>query len=141
MTRVQQRLNSNHGRLMLAARAVPERIRDVRMPGQEATPREVLAHVLAWQEEAVMHLLVPDAPWPVRHQPAAAHRHLGWDAVLERLEANHELLRDLLIEEPPRWFGQCTYGHYGDHTRGLLAFLRSFAQSPTTTVAPMAAQS
>lgn len=148
MTRAEQRLNSNHGRLMRAAGAVPERLRSVPVPGWGWTPRDMLAHVLAWQEEALRHLRQPDAPWPARGEidawNAAAHRllrHLAWDEVLERLEANHRELRAGLGVDPPRWFGPCTYWHYTEHTRALLAFLGSFAQSPTTTVAPIPAQS
>ena len=147
MTRAEQRLNSNHGRLMRAAGAVPERLRAVPMPGWGWTPRDVLAHVLAWQEEALRHLHDPDAPWPARAEVdawnAAAHqrlRELGWDEVVARLEANHRDLRAQLPVDPPRWFGPCTYWHYTEHTRALLGFLRAF-QSSTTTVAPIAAQS
>lgn len=148
MTRAEQRLNSNHGRLVRAARAVPERLRNVQIPGAGWTPRDMLAHVAAWQEEALRHLAEPDAPWPGRPDLDAWNvavlrglPHLGWDEVLERLEANHVELRDRLDVEPPRWFGTCTYWHYTEHTRALLGFLRSFDQSVTTTVAPIAAQS
>jgi hypothetical protein len=148
MTRTEQRLNSNHGRLVRAARAVPERLRNVPIPGWGWTPRDVLAHVLAWQEEALRHLVHPDAPWPARSEIDAwnaaalrARRDLGWDDLLAGLEANHGELRARLDVDPPRWFGPCTYWHYTAHTRALLAFLRSFAQSSTTTVAPIAAQS
>ncbi|HSR24943.1 MAG TPA: DinB family protein [Candidatus Eisenbacteria bacterium] len=147
MTRAEQRLNSNHGRLMRAAGAVPERLRTVPMPGWGWTPRDLLAHVLAWQEEALSHLRDADAPWPARAEVdawnAAAHqrlRELGWDEVVSRLEANHRDLRAQLHVDPPRWFGPCTYWHYTEHTRALLGFLREF-QSSTTTVAPIAAQS
>ena len=148
MTRTEQRLNSNHGRLVRAARAVPERLRNVPVPGWGWTPRDMLAHVLAWQEEALRHLAEPEAPWPARTEVdawnAAAQRglrHLAWDEVLARLDANHGELRARLDVDPPRWFGPCTYWHYTEHTRALLVFLRSFAQSSTTTVAPIAAQS
>jgi len=148
VTRAEERLNSNHGRLIRAAHAVPERLRHVPAPGWGWTPRDMLAHVLAWQEEAVRHLLDPDLPWPAAAQRdawnAASHRTLrdaGWDEVLARLEANHAALRPLLAHDPPRWFGSCTYWHYTEHTRALLGFLRSFGQSSTTTVAPIAAQS
>jgi hypothetical protein len=147
MTRTEQRLNSNQGRLMRATGAVPERRRGVPMPGWGWTPRDVLAHVLAWQEEALRHLREPDAPWPARAEidawNEAAHerlRDIGWEQVVDRLEANHRQLRTHLGVDPPRWFGPCTYWHYTEHTRALLGFLRAF-QSPTTTVAPIAAQS
>ena len=150
MTRVEQRLNSNHGRLMRVAAAVPERLRHVPVPGWGWTPRDMLAHVLAWQEEALRHLRQPEWPWPARRDldawNAAAHqqlRDLAWDQIVTRLEANHDDLRAWLVVDPPRWFGSCTYWHYTEHTRALLTFLRSFApaQSSTTTVAPIAAQS
>ena len=148
MTRTEQRLNSNHGRLVHAARAVPERLRSVPIPGWGWTPRDMLAHVVAWQEEALRHLADPEAPWPAPSDVDAwnaaalrALRHLSWDEVLARLESNHVELRARLGADPPRWFGPCTYWHYTEHTRALLAFLRSFAQSSTTTVAPIAAQS
>jgi hypothetical protein len=139
MTRAEERLNSNHGRLVQAARAVPERLRNVPIPGWDWTPREMLAHVVAWQEEALRHLAEPDAPWPARSEVDAwnaaalrALRHLAWDAALARLEANHRELRARLDVDPPRWFGSCTYWHYTEHTRALLAFLRAFAQSDFT---------
>ena len=148
MTRAEQRLNSNHGRLMHAAAAVPERLRLVPIPGWDWTPREMLAHVLAWQEAALDHLREPEAPWPARAEVDAWNRdslrrlrHLGWDEIVARLDANHLELRPYLAVDPPRWFGPCTYWHYTEHTRALLAFLRSFGQSSTTTVAPIAAQS
>jgi hypothetical protein len=148
VTRAEQRLNSNHGRLMRAARAVPERLRNVVIPGGAWTPRDLLAHVLAWQELALRHLEEPDVPWPARHEVdgwnAAAHqrlRGLAWEDVLAGLDSNHAQLRRRLGADPPRWFGPCTYWHYTEHTRALLAFLRSFAQSSTTTVVPIAAQS
>lgn len=146
--RALERLNSNHGRLMRAARMVPGQLRHVTMPGWEWTPRDMLAHVLAWQEHALHHLREPDTPWPDRGDldtwNAAAHqrlRALAWDEILARLEANHRELAARLDVDPPRWFGSCTYWHYTEHTRALLTFLRSPAQSPTTTVAPIAAQS
>jgi hypothetical protein len=151
VTRAEQRLNSNHGRLIHAASAVPERLRSVPIPGWEWTPRDMLAHVLAWQQEALRHLRDPEAPWPAAGQGDAWNaaslrllRDVGWDEVVARLEANHRELREHLAgmaEGPPRWFGPCTYWHYTEHTRALLAFLRSFGQSSTTTVAPIAAQS
>jgi len=148
VTRAEQRLNSNHGRLVRAARAVPERLRNVPMPGWGWTPRDLLAHVAVWQEEALRHLAEPDAPWPARPEVDAWNatalrmlRHLTWDEVLARLEANHAGLRGHLDMDPPRWFGACTYWHYTEHTRALLTFLRAFDQSVTTTVAPIAAQS
>jgi len=149
VTRAEQRLNSNHGRLMHAARAVPVRLRGVPIPGWGWTPRDVLAHVLAWQEEALNRARHPPAPAAAASGGAdldswnaAAHvrlRSLGWDEVLVRLEANHPLLHPLVRDDPPRWLGRCTYWHYTEHTRELLAFVRSF-QSSTTTVAPIAAQ-
>jgi len=144
MTRAEQRLNSNHGRLILAARAMPERLRHARLPGSTRTPRDVLAHVLAWQEEALRHLRCPEAPWPGQRGldawDAAALdrlRQVGWDDLVASLEANHRDLRRHVGEDPPRWLGRWTYWHYIRHTRGLLAF----AHSSTTTVAPIAAQS
>jgi hypothetical protein len=142
MTRAEQRLNSNHGRLIRAFGSVPERLRDVPMGSQGWTPRDALAHVLAWQEEALRHLAEPDVPWPRRAEREtwneAAHqrlRHLGWEQVVDRLEANHRALRRHLLIDPPAWFGPCTYWHYTEHTRALLGFLRPFAQSPTAAVA------
>ena len=147
MTRAEQRLNSNHGRLMRAAGAMPERLRSVPVPGWGWTPRDMLAHVVAWQDDALRHLREPDAPWPARAELDAWNaaavqrlRDVGWDQVVARLEANHRELRSHLGVDPPRWFGTCTYWHYTEHTRALLGFLRAF-QSSTTTVAPIAAQS
>jgi hypothetical protein len=148
MTRAEQRLNSNHGRLMRAAVAVPERLRDVPVPGWGWTPRDVLAHVVAWQEEALHHLRQPDAPWSATGDDLhswnqAAHgglRSLSWADIVVTLEANHRDLRVLLGDDPPPWLGRCTYWHYTQHTRDLLAFVRSF-QSSTTTVVPIPAQS
>jgi hypothetical protein len=110
------------------------------MPGHDATPRDVLAHVLGWQEEALRHLQEPDLPWPPDHH-AGATCVAPWDEIVARLEANHLELRRRLTDDPPRWIGPCTYWHYTEHTRALLAFLRSFDQSTTGAVAPLAAQS
>jgi hypothetical protein len=151
VTRAEQRLNSNHGRLIHVARAVPVHLRGVPIPGWGWTPRDVLAHVLAWQEEALTHIRQPDGPGPACRGRdrldawnATANRVLRdvpWDEVMARLEANHRELRACLGVDPPRWFGPCTYWHYTEHTRSLLAHLRSAAQSSTTTVVPIAAQS
>ncbi len=151
MTRAEQRLNSNHGRLMHAARAVPPRLRGVAIPGWGWTPRDVLAHVLAWQEEAMRRLGHPDGPLPPRRggetdawNAAARERMRGltWDEVVDRLETNHHELRTSLGADPPRWFGTCTYWHYTEHTRSLLTFVQTVAaQSSTMTVAPIAVQS
>lgn len=149
MILAEQRLNSNHGRLRRAARAVPPELRDMPMPGAEWTPRELLAHVLAWQDEALRRLRGEDVLWPRREELDAWNETmrrrmaaLGWEEILARLEANHgELTAILDREEPPPWFGGRTYRHYTEHTRTLLAFVRSAAQSPTTTVVPIAAQS
>lgn len=146
MTRAEQRLNSNHGRLMHAVRAVPVWLRDVPIPAWGWTPRDVLAHVLAWQEEALHRARQAGAAagglTDLDAWNAAAHLRLGslsWDEVLTGLEANHRRLHPLVSDDPPRWLGRCTYWHYTEHTRGLLAFVRSF-QSSTTTAVPIAAQ-
>ena len=149
MTLAEQRLNSNHGRRRRAARAVPRELRDVPMPGSEWTARELLAHVMAWQDEALRRLRGEKVLWPRREQLDAWNetmRHrmadLSWEEILARIEANHEELRAMVErEEPPPWFGGRTYRHYTQHTRVLLAFARQSAQSPTTTVVPIGAQS
>jgi hypothetical protein len=143
MTLAEQRLNSNHGRLVRAARSVPPPLRHVPIEGWGWTPRDVLAHVLAWQEEALRRLRERDGRCLAREQVdawnAAAHGrmwHLRWDELMDRIEAAHHALKPYLHEEPPSWFAACTYRHYTEHTRTLLAV----AQSPTTTVAPIAVQ-
>jgi hypothetical protein len=45
-------------------------------------------------------------------------------------------LAEHLREDVPNWLDACTYRHYTEHTRSLLAA----AQSPTTTVVPIGAQ-
>jgi DinB superfamily len=149
MTLAEQRLNSNHGRLRRAARAVPPALRDVAMPGSEWTPRELLAHVLAWQDEALRRLRGEEVLWPRREELDAWNETmrrrmagLAWEEILARLAANHDELRAILVgQEPPPWFGGRTYRHYTQHTRTLIAFAQAAAQSPTTTVVPIAAQS
>lgn len=148
MTLAEQRLNSNHGRLVRAARAVPPPLRAVPMAGAGWTPRDLLAHVLAWQEEALRRLRGEEVLWPRREELDAWNEtmrcrmaDLGWDEIMRRIEANHLEMRAMLVDEPPAWFGGRTYRHYTEHTRALLDLLRSADQSPTTTVAPIAAQS
>jgi hypothetical protein len=145
MTLAEQRLNSNHGRLLHAARAVPESRRCEPLPETDWTPRDLLAHVVAWQEEAMRRFREPDVAGPepdeIDRWNAAAHerlRRLGWDDVLARLEANHRELKTFLVAEPPRWFDACTHRHYTVHLRTLRGAL---GQSPTTTVVPIGAQS
>ena len=144
MTLAEQRLNSNHGRLVRAARHVPPLRRHLPIEGWGWTPRDVLAHVLAWQEEALRRLCDPHAPYLKREEIdawnlAARERmeDLRWDEILNRIEAAHQALKPYLADEMPSWFAACTYRHYTEHTRTLLGL----AQSPTTTVVPIAAQS
>lgn len=143
MTLAEQRLNSNHGRLMRAARAVAPRLRYVPIEGWGWTPRDVLAHVLAWQEEALRRFQESHFRCLLRDEVdlwnAAAHdrmQGLLWNDVLTRIETAHTALKPYLTEDPPSWLAACTYRHYTEHTRALLPL----AQSPTTTVVPIAAQ-
>jgi hypothetical protein len=143
MTLAEQRLNSNHGRLVRAAQAVPAQLRYVPMENGDGTPRDLLAHVLAWQEEALRRFRQPQARCLGREEidawnEAARARMAGlrWDEIVARIEAAHGALKQHLSEEPPSWFAACTYRHYTEHTRTL----RSLAQSPTVTVVPIAAQ-
>lgn len=130
MTLAEQRLNSNHGRLIRAANNLPPRLREVRLPDSDWTARDLLAHVLAWQEEALHRFTATD----VRCLSAAEidewnelayyrMRSLGWDEVVERIHKAHERLKLCLTEEPPNWFGACTFRHYTEHTRPLLALI------------------
>ena len=143
MTLAEQRLNSNHGRLVRAARSVPAHLRRVPIDGWGWTPRDVLAHVLAWQEEALRRFREPQVRSLTREEVdawnAAAHERmwdLRWEELMDRIEAAHHALKPYLREEPPSWFAACTYRHYTEHTRTL----RAVVQSPTTTVAPIAVQ-
>lgn len=140
MTVAELRLNSNHGRLMHAAWDLPAELRESRVPGGGWTAREVLAHVLAWQEETARRLACAEAPELNRSQldewnaRALANMHgLSWDEILWRLQAGHDQLKERLGEEPPRWFGDRTYRHYMEHTRELLALAAS-ATSATPLV-------
>jgi hypothetical protein len=143
MTLAEQRLNSNHGRLVRAARAVPPLSRHVPIEDWGWTPRDLLAHILAWQEEALRRFRDPQARCLKREEidawnQAARERmeDLRWDELLDRIEAAHVALKPFLSDEPPSWLAACTYRHYTEHTRTLL----SLSQSPTTTVVPIAAQ-
>jgi hypothetical protein len=144
MTLAEQRLNSNHGRLVRAARSLPPYLRHVPIEGWGWTPRELLAHVLAWQEEALRRFRDPDARCLDREEIDAWNQtsrelmqDLRWDEILARIEAAHAAIKPYVVaEEPPSWFAACTYRHYTEHTRTL----RGLAQSPTTTVVPIAAQ-
>jgi uncharacterized damage-inducible protein DinB len=133
----EQRLNSNHGRLIHAARNVPPELRETALPDSTWTARDLLAHVLAWQEEALGRLdgaavrCLTGAE--IDEWNALAHdrlRRLGWDEILARIEKAHERLRERLTEEPPNWFGACTFRHYTEHTRALLAVGQGGAGSP-----------
>jgi uncharacterized damage-inducible protein DinB len=137
MTLAEQRLNSNHGRLLHAARDLPVQLREARVPDSTWSARGLLAHVLAWQEEALRRLGEPYVPfltrqeidgWNARAQERM--RDLAWDEILARIEAAHVQLKANLPEEPPRWFAACTYRHYTEHTRSLLALASSAAKSP-----------
>lgn len=144
MTLAEQRLNSNHGRLVRAARDVPPFLRHLPIDGWGWTPRDVLAHVLAWQEEALRRFRDPSAR-PLRREEIDAWNEearermedLRWDQILARIESAHQALKPYLSDEAPSWLAACTYRHYTEHTRTL----RGLAQSPTTTVVPIAAQS
>ena len=132
MTLAEQRLNSNHGRLLHAADNLPTHLREARVPDSASTARDVLAHVLAWQEEALRRFDERQVRYLTRQEidewNAAAHermRELTWDEILARLQVAHLRLRAHLSEEPPGWFAACTYRHYTEHTRALLALAAS----------------
>src|SRR5438309_7689418 len=112
----EQRLNSNHGRLLHAANNLPAHLREARVPDSDWTARDVLAHVLAWQEEALRRFGERQVRYLTRQQidgwNAVSHqamRGLAWDEVLTRIQAAHLRLRAHLSEEPPSWFAACTY--------------------------------
>jgi uncharacterized damage-inducible protein DinB len=137
----EQRLNSNHGRLVHAANNLPSSLREARVPDGSWTAREVLAHVLAWQEEALRRFGERHVRCLTRQEiddwNVAARermRELAWDEVLARIDAAHLQLRAKLTEEPPDWFAACTYRHYTEHTRGLLALAAS-AEKPRLSAA------
>jgi uncharacterized damage-inducible protein DinB len=144
MTLAEQRLNSNHGRLVRAARAVPPSLRHAPIEGWGWSPRDLLAHVLAWQEEALRRFQDPSSRCLSRQEIDAWNERarermlgLGWDDIMARMEAAHQALKPHLHGDVPNWLAACTYRHYTEHTRSLLAV----AQSPTTTVVPIGAQS
>ena len=127
MTLAEQRLNSNHGRLVHAARNLPTHLREARLPDSTWTARDLLAHVLAWQEEALRRFGERQVRCLSRQEiddwnlvARERMRHLAWDEILVRIEAAHLELRANLSEEPPSWFAACTYRHYTEHTRSLL---------------------
>jgi hypothetical protein len=127
MTLAEQRLNSNHGRLVRAAGAVPPSLRCVPIEGWGWTPRDVVAHVLAWQEEALRRFQAPQPRCLSRQEidlwnETARERMLSlqWDEIVARIEAAHPALKLHLAGEPPSWFAACTYRHYTEHTRTLL---------------------
>jgi len=135
MTLAEQRLNSNHGRLLHAARNLPVHLREARVPDSAWTARDLLAHVLAWQEEAVRRFAERQVRCLTRQEidqwNAVAHermRDLPWDDILARIQGAHDELRANLSEEPPSWFAACTYRHYTEHTRSLLALVTAGAQ-------------
>ena len=143
LTLAEQRLNSNHGRLVRAARALPPFVRHVPIEGWGWTPRDVLAHVLAWQEEALRRFHDPRARCLDRNEIDAwneASRQrmedLRWDEILGRVESAHLALKPYLTGEPPTWFAACTYRHYTEHTRTL----RALVQPPTVVLTPLAAE-
>jgi uncharacterized damage-inducible protein DinB len=137
----EQRLNSNHGRLVHAANNLPPALREARVPDGSWTAREVLAHVLAWQEEALRRFGERHVRCLSRQEidewNAVARdqmRGLAWEEILERMDAAHVELRAQLSKEPPSWFAACTYRHYTEHTRGLLALAAS-AEKPRLSAA------
>ncbi|MDQ6773902.1 MAG: DinB family protein [Candidatus Dormibacteraeota bacterium] len=146
MTVTEQRLNSNHGRFRHAARDLPPELREGRPPDSEWTAREILAHVVFWQEEALRRF---DAPDRVRHldredlsswnaEARERMRGAGWDSLLHRFEAAHvRLLTHVADADAPTWLGACTYRHYTEHTRQLLALRHKARDSrPDVSVRP-----
>jgi uncharacterized damage-inducible protein DinB len=138
VTLAEQRLNSNHGRLMHAANNLPPHLRETCVPDSSWTARDVIAHVLAWQEEALRRFDEAHVRCLTRQQidewNATTHeqmRDLAWDDILARIEAAHVRLKAHLAEEPPSWFAACTYRHYTEHTRSLLALAASAAAPPS----------
>jgi uncharacterized damage-inducible protein DinB len=136
MTLAEQRLNSNYGRLVHAADNLPARLREARVPDSAWTARDVLAHVLAWQEEALRRFHQGQVRCLTRPEieewNAAAHermRDLPWDEIVARIQAAHVRLKAHLSDEPPSWFAACTYRHYTEHTRSLLALATSGAEA------------
>ena len=128
MTLAEQRLNSNHGRLVHAADNLPAQLREACPPDASWTARELLAHVLAWQEEALRRFGERQVRCLSRQEidewNAVAREHmrdLPWDEIVARIRAAHVALKAHLTEEPPSWFAACTYRHYTEHTRSLLA--------------------
>jgi len=128
MTLAEQRLNSNHGRLLHAANNLPVHLREACPPDTGWTARELLAHVLAWQEEALRRFGERQVRCLSRQEidewnaVAREHmRYLPWEEIVDRIQVAHVELKARLSEEPPSWFAACTYRHYAEHTRSLLA--------------------
>ena len=103
MTLAEQRLNSNHGRLLHAANNLPVHLREACPPDTGWTARELLAHVLAWQEEALRRFGERQVRCLSRQEidewnaVAREHmRYLPWEEIVDRIQVAHvELTREI----------------------------------------------
>ena len=116
--------------------AIPAGLRNRAMPGDPWSPREVIAHIAAWQEAALDKLagagpkIEGDAgidAW----NAAARERWAGveWDEIIVRLRESRARLTERAGSPPPAWTREWTEVHYDDHLVDLRAATKAGSPS------------
>ena len=115
--------------LIAVVEAIPADARDRAMPGDSWSPRDVVAHIAAWQEAAIERIAASGRS-PVNGAAeidawnAAAHERwagVPWSEVLVRLRESRERLTAIAGSPAPAWVRDWTDDHYDDHLVDLRA--------------------
>jgi hypothetical protein len=114
--------------LIQVVEAIPAALRDRAMTGDTWTPRDVLAHITAWQEAALDRLAGAgpkiDGDAAIDAWNAAARERwagVEWDQIVVRLRESRARLTERAGPAPPAWLHAWTEVHYDDHLADLRA--------------------